>query len=229
MIKRESYHSLSDLKKAFEEDPLPQASESLVRPSDFAIDDLESLAGQKAQVRGGIAINCRDLSAERLKATQVLGHNRLEVTGAYYGSFPRLGYAITSHCVEMPRADYETDYKLDHNQTLKLKAAWSRIEPAMKEIGQLLRTNGVDNLYWIGSLSQGGAECECFEFMFPPGVDESTVEKLADPILDLVQKHSPDDDVYFYSWQSLDYIQQVRWAPDAIPVFKPVSPLFYIN
>lgn len=184
MSKRKTYRSLSHMKKAFEKELIPQASECLVHPIDYGL----------------------------------LSHIRL-----------RLLDDSTSHCVEMPPADYETDYKLDHKQTQKLKAAWSRIEPAMKEIGQLLRTNGVDNLYWIGSLSQGGDECECFEFMFPPGVEEPMVEKLADPILDLVQKHSPDDDVYFYGWYSLDYIQQVWLSGGAIPIFRTVSPLSYIN
>src|ERR1035437_8568076 len=53
---------------------------------DFAIDNLEKLTGEKAPVRGGLIINYREISEARLKVSQALGHNRLEITGAYYGS-----------------------------------------------------------------------------------------------------------------------------------------------
>ena len=108
--------------------------------------------------------------------------------------------------------------------------SWSRIKPAMQEIWELLQANAVDNLYWIGPLSLGSdSEHECFEFMFQPGIEDSLVEKLAGPILGLVQQNSPDDHVFFYSWQSLTVLEQIRWSTDAIPLFKTVSPSSYIN
>lgn len=118
----------------------------------------------------------------------------------------------------------------ERQKMLAFKEYWSRIKPAMKGIGELLQANGVDNLYWIGPLSLGSDDdCACFDFMFPPGVDDALVEKLAEPILDLVRQYSPDDHVFFYSWQSMTCTEQIRWSGDAIPLFKTVSPLSYIN
>jgi integrase len=175
--------------------------------ADFAIDHLESLTGQKAPVRGGIAINYRELSAARLKVTQALGHNRLEITGAYYGSF----------------------LSLEREQLRSFTRSWERIDVVMKEVGQLILGSGVNNLYWIGSRSLGSSGAtEPYEFAFPPGTDDAAVLSLAPQIAELVLG-STGIDCMVHNWKSLPGAKQVLWEADGTPIFESVSPLQYMQ
>src|ERR1035437_282911 len=174
---------------------------------DFAIDRLEQLTGQKAPVRGGIAINYRELSAARLAVSQALGHNRLEITGAYYGS-----------CLSLER-----------EQLRNFSRSWDRIEMVMKELGPLIVGSGVDNLYWIGLKSLGGIGTnQPYEFAFPPGTDDDTVLGLSSQIAELVLG-STGIDCIVHNWKSLPRAKQALWEVEATPLFERVGPLEYMK
>lgn len=174
---------------------------------DFAIDQLEKLTGQKAPVRGGIAINYRELSDARLKVTRAMGHNRLEITGAYYGS----------------------SLSLEREQMRNFARSWDRIEMVMKEVGPLLLGSGVDNLYWIGSRALGGIGAnQPYEFAFPPGTDDATVLSLSPQIAELVLG-STGIDCMVHNWKSLPGAKQVLWEQEATPLFLAVGPLEYMQ
>lgn len=174
---------------------------------DFAIDQLEKLTGQKAPVRGGIAINYRALSEARLKVTRALGHNRLKVTGAYYGSF----------------------LSLEREQMRSFIRSWDRIEPVMREVATLLPGSGVDNIYWIGARSLGAkSENEVYEFAFPPGADDAAILSLAPQIAELVLG-ATGVDCMVHNWKSLPSIKQALWEIEGTPIFESVGPLEYMK
>lgn len=174
---------------------------------DFAIDKLEELTGQTAPVRGGIVINYRALSAARLKVTQALGHNRLKVTGAYYGSF----------------------LSLEREQMRTFIRSWERIEPVMKDVAQLLDGSGADNLFWIGGRSQGArSEAAPYEFVFPPGTCDTTALQLSPQICELVLGATGVDCIV-HNWKSLPSAKQTLWETDGTPIFQGVGPLQYMK
>ncbi len=107
------------------------------------------------------------------------------------------------------------------------EAAWHRTAPVMLEIKQLLQTNGVDNLYWLGVKPNG--EGVCFVFLFPPGVSDALVEQLAGPVRQLIQRQSPVDDAMSHGWQSMNFVDQVLSALDAMPLFKRTNLMTDIN
>lgn len=174
---------------------------------EFTIAQLEELTGQKAPVRGGVVINYRALSAARLKITQALGHNRLKVTGAYYGSF----------------------LSLEREQMRACTRSWDRIELVMKDVGQLITGNGVDNLFWIGARTQGARNATApYEFAFPPGTDDAMALRLAPQICELVLGATGVDCIV-HNWKSMASSKQVLWETDGIPIFEGVGPLQYMK
>jgi hypothetical protein len=174
---------------------------------DFAIDNLEKLTGEKAPVRGGLIINYREISEARLKVSQALGHNRLEITGAYYGS-----------CLSLER-----------EQMRSFMRSWDRMEIVMKEVRALVVGNGVSNLYWIGSRSLGGVGAnQPYEFAFPPGTDDSIVLLLAPQISELVLGATGTDCIV-HNWKSLPGAKQALWEKEATPLFEAVGPLEYMK
>ena len=129
--------------------------------------------------------------------------------------------ASSCHSVRVLRAHYQRALQLEN----QIQASWCRIRPAMQEVGQLLDANGVENLYWIGPLSQGSA-CpdEFFEFMFPPWVPDALMDDLVVGIYSLMEKHARDEFIQFQDWDTLTTAQQTRWAARAIPLFRSVNP-----
>ena len=174
---------------------------------DFAIDQLEELTGQTAPVRGGIVINYRALSAARLKVTQAMGHNRITVTGAYYGTF----------------------LSLEREQMRTVTRSWDRIEVVMKDVGQLIDGSGAGNLFWIGARTQGARNAAApYEFAFPPGTDDAMVLSLAPQICELVLGATGVDCIV-HNWKSMASSKQALWETDGIPIFQGVGPLEYMK
>lgn len=171
--------------------------------TDFAIDWLKKLAGAEAPVRGGLALNYKELSAVRHKIMDALGHHRLEITGAYYGSF----------------------LSMERQQLRAFTRSWERIEAAMNEVGLMLMGSGVQNLYWIGARALGAISSqEPYEFVFPPETDDAVVLRLSAQICELVLG-ATGTDCMVHNWKSLPGAKQTLWEAEAIPVFKSVSPL----
>lgn len=105
--------------------------------------------------------------------------------------------------------------------------AFNRIAPAMLEVKQLLQTNGVDNLFWLGTSPNG--EGVFFVFIFPPGVSDALVEQLSGPLSHLIQRQSPIDDATSLGWDSMSIEDQFLYSMEAIPVFKRDHLMAYID
>lgn len=146
--------------------------------------------------------------------------------GALAAARLKLLDASSCHSVRVPRAHYQRALQLEN----QIQASWCRIRPAMQEVWQLLEANGIENLYWIGPLSQGSA-CpdEFFEFMFPPWVPDALMDDLAFPIYSLIEKHAGDALIQFQDWDTLTTAQQAHWAAQAIPLFRSVNPTSNFN
>lgn len=110
----------------------------------FAIDKFEQLSGSTAPVRGGAGINYRHLDDVRLKISQAMGHNRIRVTSAYYGSFDKMA--------KVARA--------------RFLGAWEKLQSGLPEIQRAVVELGLTNLWLVGSLARGEpAQQPRFEFL----------------------------------------------------------------
>lgn len=173
---------------------------------EFSIDQLERLTGVKAPVRGGIAINYKELAEARRTISRALGHNRAKVTGAYYGSF-------VSHEREQLRA---------------FQASWIALEVPLREVGALLMETGIDNLFWIGPKALGAKSSTSYEFVLPPGVAAETATRVAKEVSEIVLSATGMDCITL-SWEAMPPQKQVLWEAEGIPLFQAVSPLDYMK
>lgn len=170
---------------------------------DFAIDHLEKLTGVQAPVRGGVVINYLELSSARKKVSEALGHHRMKITGAYYGSF------VT----------------LERDQMRKFEASWKRIEPVMSKVGELLTVLDIENLYWIGLHSVGaGTKHTPYEFVLPPGVPNDIVQEVCKTAAETIME-ATGSDCSVVSWESMPALKQQVCEANAVPIFSTVSPL----
>lgn len=171
---------------------------------DFAIRHFESLTNTIAPVRGGAPINYKLLSDARQKITEAMGHNRMKITGAYYGSFRS-----------------QTNEQLRH-----FGSNWKLLESSMPDVWKLMKGQGVENLYWIGVLSTGGrlSSNASFELMLPKGVTAEQALFLAPQIAEVIMG-ATGRDAQVVQWESLPGAKQVLWSTEAIPLFAPVGPL----
>lgn len=171
---------------------------------EWAIRQLENLAGVKAPVRGGMAINYRELSDVRRKISEGMGHSRSKITNAYYGSY----------------------LTLEREQTKRFNASWKRSELAIEAVGSELQKNGINNLYWIGNRALGlnQTDSERFEYVMPPDTNPVTGLELASKMAGLMTKLTGVDCVV-YQWESLSQERQEVWHESAIPLFEAVAPL----
>lgn len=173
---------------------------------EFSINQLETLTGQKAPVRGGIVLNYRTLISASRKVSRAMGHNRPKVTGAYYGSF----------------------ISLERDQLREFERAWARIEYVMNEVGTYLEKMEIDNLYWIGALAKGEKGSPTYEFALPPNVGALTCIQVAAHISELILS-ATGLDARIVAWESMAPTMQTRWQEDSIPMFKAVGPLEYMH
>jgi integrase len=174
---------------------------------DWAIDNLESLTGHEAPVRGGLVINYREISAARGTVTRAMGHYRLKVTGAYYGSYR----------------------SLEREQLRAFDRSWSRIEVVMREVCKLLQGNGVQNLYWVGARSLGEkGESFGYEFVLPAGIEDEVAWRLAPQVAELVSDASGKDCVV-HPWRNVPTTKQALWAETGVPLFEAVGPMEYMQ
>ena len=110
----------------------------------FAIDNFERLSGAKAAVRGGATIDYRQLDELCRKISQAMGHNRIRLTSAYYGSFDKMAKVACQ----------------------RFLAAWEKLQSALPDIQQCVIEHGMDNLWLVGPLARGEATANpTFEFL----------------------------------------------------------------
>ena len=169
---------------------------------EWAIRQLENLTGQKAPVRGGIAIDYHALSDARRKVSAGLGHVRINITNAYYGSF----------------------LSLEREQAKRFDASWRLIEPAICSAAELLQGQGLDNLYWIGSRALGtNAAGDPYEFVLPPGSDPARAVSLASTLAAHLSAGAQLE-CNVHIWEAMAPEKQVLWEAEAVPLFSAVAP-----
>lgn len=171
---------------------------------EWAIKQLEDLTGQAAPVRGGIAIDYKSLSAARRKVSEGLGHHRVKITGAYYGSF----------------------LSLERDQAKRFDRSWHRIEAAVENAADVLQEHGIDNLYWIGLRSLGAAcpENEGFEFALPPGLEPGMAVTVAGQLAQaMTQQVGLPCTVHV--WEAMSEDRRILNEVESVPLLASVAPV----
>lgn len=171
---------------------------------EWAIDQLERLANVKAPVRGGMTLNYRELSGVRRLISEGLGHYRAWVTSAYYGSF----------------------VSLQREQLKRFEASWEKLEIVLEDVGKLLVTAGIHNLYWYGSRALGinRGRLDPFEFLFGADVPPDLALELAPKIAEAVAMATGLDCTVNHI-AALPAARRLQWETEAVPLFAAVPPL----
>lgn len=173
----------------------------------YAIDLLESMSGAVAPVRGGnfTMLDYKQLSAIRKKISQALGHSRTKITGAYYGSFTGL-----------------------NNQHMRnFEASWTLLCKALEPLAsQILSTESVDNLYWIGVRAEGLSidKNVPFHLVFAPGVEGRKFLGLGREIAASMTA-SLGVQCIVQAWDDLPATTRAKWEKLAVPIFRAEDPV----
>lgn len=170
---------------------------------EWAIDQLQSLAGVVAPVRGGTPLDYRKLSGVRRLISRALGHNRIKITSAYYGSFATL----------------------EREQAKRFQASWERIAIVLEKVGDVLRHEGIDNLFMIGARALGGnrSPLEPYEFALPEGVDPVTALRVAPQVAELVMG-ATGLDCTVQPIEALPSNKRLLWNVEAVPLYNLTAP-----
>lgn len=175
----------------------------------WAIEQFENLTGTAAPVRGGGAINYQRFADVRRTISRAMGHNRIRVTSAYYGSF----------------------FKMQESAEKRFRDSWSKLEPHLAGLQDILDVNGIGNLWLVGRRANGANHMlgEAYEFL----IDERTnVVGAAKVTAELVRYLESSDrlgvpvTVHVASMHG-DGAKR-EWAQNALPLFD-VEPPFFAN
>ena len=171
----------------------------------FAIQQLQNLSGKAAPVRGGATISYLELNEVRRKISQAMGHNRIRVTSAYYGSFDKMAKAARA----------------------RFLGAWEKLQTALPDIQHCAIEHGLTNLWLVGPLALGQPTTNPeFEFLIdgPDTVDLERrqlalvfvreLRRLAQPSLGCAVK------VHFV----MPGISDAKLIDGAVPLMEPIAP-----
>lgn len=111
---------------------------------DYANDRLEDLSGVTSPVRGGLCIDYRILDEHQRLVSRQLGHNRPQITSAYYGSMREM-------------------QKLAKYRVLR---SWEMLRPGLDGALDILRRHGLQQLYLTGLRAQGANASDAGQFDF---------------------------------------------------------------
>jgi hypothetical protein len=125
---------------------------------DYACDRLEELSGIVAPVRGGLSVDYRALREHQQVISRELGHHRIKITAAYYGSVREMAKLAST------RLAHSTDM----------------LRPGLGAARGLLEQHGLQQLYLIGARAQGLDKDETcpFEFAIPVPAGMPAVEAM---------------------------------------------------
>lgn len=170
----------------------------------WAIDQFQRLTGAVVPVRGGTAVDYRRFSDQRRLISEALGHNRIRVTAAYYGSFFRM------------KAPGER----------RFRESWQVLEPLLPRLHAALEARGLKNMWWVGSRSNGSNANlgELWEFMIDDTVDSETVRLLACDLEPLFNHELGI--VYLHSSHTAPAAARSAWVESALPLFAVEAPVF---
>ncbi len=169
---------------------------------EWAIDQLYRMANVTAPVRGGMTLNYRKLSEVRMLISEGLGHSRIEITTAYYGSF----------------------LTMERQRVRRFEASWIKIESVMPAISQLLVKAGLDNLYWVGKRSAGAnGSTDPYEFLLPPLTDSELALHLAPLIADLIIG-ATGQECSVGLFEANPESRRQLWFTEAVPMMRGIAP-----
>lgn len=100
---------------------------------DYTNDTLEDSSGIASPVRGGYCVNYRALREHQAVVSRQLGHNRLAITSAYFGSW---------------RA-------MDRLTKKRLQCSWEAILPGLEDALAILQRHSLQQLFLTGIRAQG--------------------------------------------------------------------------
>jgi integrase len=111
---------------------------------DYTNDTMEILSGIVSPVRGGYCVDYRALQKHQAVVSKQLGHNRLDITNAYYGSW---------------RA-------MDRMTKKRIGRSWDAIHPGLGDALEILQRYKLQQLYLTGLRAQGANQDDKAQFDF---------------------------------------------------------------
>jgi len=172
----------------------------------FAIENLERMGGVVAPVRGGKVENYRSLDAIRGEISRALGHNRLNVGGAYYGSFDTLDTAARN----------------------RFKQSWASVEPVLDSLRKAVVAMGATNAWLVGARARG--EIANYDAPFELLLDlraQMTASLGYQEIRDFAQRMEDElkRPVIVYTPESATARMKACWKTEAVPLVKAQAPV----
>lgn len=172
----------------------------------WAIEQFEYLTGTAAPVRGGAAIDYHRFADVRRTISRAMGHNRIAVTSAYYGSF----------------------FKMRATGERRFKESWARLAPHLMGLQDILDIHGIGNLWLVGQRASGANHrmAEPYEFL----IDErSHLFNAAKATLEIAQYLEASErlglpvKVHVASMNGIK--AKHEWSENALPLFDVEAPL----
>lgn len=111
---------------------------------EYAIEAMKAISGAEVPIRGGAFINYRVLDDHRRVIMRALGHNRVRVSSAYYGSYA----------------------KMAREAQQRFLRSWYELKPQLEGLHELVVSAGAVNLLMSGSRARGvnTSDKEPYEF-----------------------------------------------------------------
>nr|WP_276595310.1 integrase domain-containing protein [Roseateles albus] len=174
----------------------------------WAIEQFEKLTGATTPVRGGHAMDYRQFSDARLEISRALGHNRINVTSAYYGSF---------FAMKLPAE-------------LRFRDSWRELQAHLPFIQDALHAHHISNLWWVGARANGAnvGKQDGWEFL----IDEETSFEQAVIAKESLEKTLDACGVGVVCVHVADrapHSAKQRWANHALPLFDVAAPVLKIE
>lgn len=170
----------------------------------WAIDQFKRLTGTEVPVRGGGAINYHKLAEDRRKIMRALGHNRLRVGAAYYGSF----------------------FKMKDVAEQRFRESWNKLLPLLPALQTVLERYGLDNAWLVGRRANGANHqtAEPFDILLD---DRATLAQAASATMAIIGalENELGVAVRVHSSRMSGENAKAAWAENALPLFDVEPPL----
>jgi hypothetical protein len=173
----------------------------------WAIEQFERLTGTAAPVRGGGAIDYRQFADTRRTISRAMGHNRIAVTSAYYGSF----------------------FKMRTTAERRFNESWERLQPHLAGIQDILDNHGIANLWFVGRRANGANHqlAEGYEFLIDESNHVLSAAKVTTELVRFLEASECLGLPVTIHVASMHGVNMKRaWAENALPLFDVEAPHF---
>lgn len=173
----------------------------------WAIEQFENLTGTAAPVRGGGSIDYQRFADVRRTISRAMGHNRIRVTSAYYGSFFKMRKAAES----------------------RFRENWCRLEPHLSGLLDILDTFGITNLWLVGRRADGSNHmaAEAYEFLIDERNHVVSAAKVTAEVVRYLETSERLGVPVIVHVASMHGEKAKRaWSENALPLFDVEAPLF---